>query len=253
MTVSMTMAESTQYWLALPESTKQYFYGIASKSDGGHTAFEFFHTEIPDSLKSDPAGIDILMNGGEITVAVDGHPGPGPGQLSDDTMTVEMPDRDMSRVESGFNGGDYTPDNVVLENASVNRARGAADMTDADYQSATDSLSADADMIAERVTDTADVVVADVASAAESAGGIVETALEMVLPVTVGAKSAHHVWQSTKSMDDGERVAVTALAGGAGVLATAAVVANPVGAACVAAWGTWKLVQLTVKLADKHL
>ena len=51
----------------------------------------------------------------------------------------------MSRIDAGVNGGDYTPDNVVLENASVNRARGGVDMTDTELDVATESLATDAE------------------------------------------------------------------------------------------------------------
>jgi len=136
-------------------------------------------------------------------------------------------------------------------------------MTDAEYDSAAESISSDAELIADRIgTDVADVTstVADSASsmettvitAAESTDGIFETVLEGVLPVTVGAKCAHGVWTSTKDMETSERIAVTAGAGGLGVLATTLVVANPLGAACVAAYGTYKLINLGTKLWDKY-
>jgi len=260
--MSMTMAESTQHWMALPDDIKSYFYGIASKSDGGHTAFEFFHTEIPDALKSDPDGIELLLDGGTVTVPVDTFER-GRASTGTDTVEYELPDRDMSRIDAGVNGGDYTPDNVVLENASVNRARGGVDMTDAELDTATESLASDAELISDRIgSNVADVTasVADtsasmdgaVIAAAESSNGILETVLDGVLPVTVGAKCAHGVWESTEHMDTGERIAVTAGAGGLGVAATALVVANPVGAACVAAYGTYKLVTLGAKLWDRY-
>ena len=129
----MTLAQSTELWNALPDSVKSYFYGIASKSDAGHTAVEFFHTEIPDALKSDPDGIQLLLDGGTVTVPVDTFEY-GRASIGTDTVEYELPDRDMSRINSGANGGDYTPDNTVLENASVNRARGGVDMTDAEKE-----------------------------------------------------------------------------------------------------------------------
>lgn len=248
----MTMAESTQHWMALPDHIKSYFYGIASKSDGGHTAFEFFHTEIPDVLKSDPGGIDILLDGGTVTVPVDTFER-GRASTGTDTVEFELPDRDMSRINSGANGGDYTPDNVVLENASDNRARGAADMTDAEYTDVTETLANDAEIISNRVVDTTDTMVGDVATTAESVDGVLESVLESVLPVTVGAKCAHGMWQSTEHMDDGERVATTALAAGGGVLATVAVLSNPVTATLAAGYAGWKLFGAATKLADKYL
>ena len=250
--MSMTMAESAKCWNALPDSTKQYFYGIASKSDSGHTAFEFFHTEIPDVLKNDPDGIEILLDGGTVTAPVDTFER-GRAMTGTDTVEYDMPDRDMSRIDSGANGGDYTPDNVILESASDNRARGAADMTDAEYADVSETLASDADIIANRVADTTDTIVADVANAGESAGDVLGSVLESVMPVTVGAKCAHATWQSTKHMDDGERVATTALAAGGGVLATVAVFSNPVTATIAAGYAGWKLFGAATKLADKYL
>ena len=246
------MSESAVYWNALPDSIKQYFYGIAAKSDAGHTAFEFFHTEIPDVLKSDPAGIEILLDGGTVTASVDTFER-GRASTGTDTVEIDMPDRDMSRIESGANGGDYTPDNVILENASDNRARGAMDMSDAEFNNISDTLAGDAEIIANRVSDSADVVITDVATAGDSIGETLGTVLESVMPVTVGAKCAHATWQSTKHMDDGERVATTALAAGGGVLATVAVFSNPVTATIAAGYAGWKLFGVATKLADKYL
>jgi len=228
--MSLSFAESTQLFDALPEAAQQYFYGIASKSNGEYSAQEFFHSEVPDIVKDDPEGLRLLLDGGTIESG---------------GATYSMPDRDMSRVESGANGGEYTPDNVVLEDASINRARGADDMTASEFTDATESLSADADLIAERVAEDAGEIIPAVA---EGADGVFETVLEGILPVTVGIKAAHSAWQSTENLDDGERAAVAALAGGSGVLATVAVVSNPIGAACVAAYGTWKLFELGAKL-----
>ena len=67
-------------------------------------------------------------------------------------------------------------------------------------------------------------VLPSVAETATAGDTIVETVLDGVLPVTIGAKCAHSVWKSTEHMDDGERLAVTALGGGVGVLGTAIVV-----------------------------
>jgi hypothetical protein len=252
----MPYTESAALFEQLPAPVRQYFYNVAAKSD--MTAQQVFHYEIPDVLKSDPEGITLLLNGGDIAVATDGFPGPGPGELSDSTTTVEMPDRDFSRIQSGNNGGEYTQDNVVLEDSSINRSRQATDMTDAEVNTAEVSLDADADLIAERIPqDVADITVSvtetsthiaeDVAIVAETSGSeILETVLEGVLPVTIGAKMAHTAWKK------GADAPTTALAGGLGVAATYAVVANPVGAACVAIYGTYKLATLAGKLWSKY-
>lgn len=258
MTTPMTMAESTKYWIALPAEQKQYFYNIAAKSEGNHTAFEFFHTEIPDAIKHDPEGIDILLNGGDVVVAVDGHPGPGPGQLSDDTMTVEMPDRDMSRVESGHNGGDYTPDNVVLEDSGINRSRQEADMSDADYQTATESINADAEVIANRVADVPADAVSQTAEVAEGINvlDVLDTVGDVIIPAAVGynvyKSVSKSVSKSNKSRE--EQAAIVGGVTGAGVAATAVLCFNPVTgpvvgavAACV---GAYKLFEFVGRALD---
>ncbi len=259
--MAMTISRSAAHFAELPEDIRNYFYGIAAKSEDGTTAVEFFHSEIPNQLKSDPEGIRLLLDGGTVEVPVETFE---IGRASSGTETVEyqLPDRDMSRIEAGANGGDYTPDNVVLEDASINRARGGVDMSDTDYDTAAESIANDAQLISERIgTDTADVLssVAEtstsvdsaVIATAEASDGILETVLEGVLPVTVGAKCAHSMWKQTESMETGERLAVTAGAGGLGVAATIAVVSNPIGATCVAAYGTYKLVKLSATLFDR--
>jgi hypothetical protein len=252
------MAESAKYWIALPADQKQYFYNIAAKSDGDHTAFEFFHTEIPDVVKHDPEGISILLDGGEVTVPVDGYPGPGPGQLSDDTITVEMPDRDMSRVVSGENGGDYTPDNVVLEDAGINRSRQAADMSDADYQSASDAINADAEIIANRVADTPSDVITQTADTAESIDllDVLDTVGDVIIPLSAGYTVYKSVSKSVQKSDATaeEQAAIVAVATGGSVAGMAALCLNPVtgpvvgvAAACI---GAWKLFELVGRAID---
>ena len=244
------MAESAKYWNALPDETKQYFYGIASKSDGQHTAFELFHTEIPDVLKNDPDGIEILLDGGTVNVPVDTFER-GRAATGTDTVEYQMPDRDMSRIESGVNGGEYTPDNTILESASDNRARGAADMTDVEYTDVSETLANDAEIISNRVVETTETMVADVATTGESTLDLVGDVLDVVMPVAVGTKCAHTVWKRTETMDTVDRTATTALATGGAVLATVAVFSNPVTASIAACYAGWNLYKTANKLADK--
>jgi hypothetical protein len=68
-------------------------------------------------------------------------------------------------------------------------------------------------------TSTTDVVSTG-ASTAEAGDSLLENVLEGVLPITYGAKAAHHVWKNTSDKDTNERVAVAALAGGATVATT---------------------------------
>lgn len=243
-------AASIEQWLALDDTMRSIFYSISAKSESGHTAFEFFDSEIPDSLKSDPEGIRLLLDGGTIQVPIDTFER-GRASTGTDTVEYELPDRDMSRVEAGHNGGDYTPDNVILEDASINRARGGVDMTDGEYQTAADSISTDADLISQRIVEDTSGAVDSVAAASD---GILETVLEGVLPVTVGAKLAHTVWNSDEFRNAPlvEKTAVSAGIGGLGVATTVAVLANPIGATAVGLYGTYKLLCLGGKLWNKY-
>ena len=192
----------------------------------------------------------MLLDGGTVTVPVDTFER---GRMSSgtDTIEYELPDRDFSRVQSGANGGDYTTDNVVLEDASINRSRGAADMTDAEYETAVESISTDAELISDRVVDVSDVVVADVATAAEAGGGLLETVADQVLPLAVTAKIAKEVWKKNEDMDNVSRAQRTATIGALGYLGTIAVLSNPVGQACAAAYGMYKVTKFFMSFEKK--
>ena len=78
------------------------------------------------------------MNGGTVTTEEWTYDqGRGSGHY--EAVETELPDRDISRVESGANGGEYTPDNTIMEDASINRARGADNMTEVEYADAVES------------------------------------------------------------------------------------------------------------------
>ena len=107
------------------------FYDISSKSEGSHTALSGSCTSCLRNLKDSPESVTTYMQGGTITL--------------DDGTVHEIPDRDVSRITSGDNGGEYTTDNTVMENSSVNRSRGADNMTEAEYYTALEANAADAD------------------------------------------------------------------------------------------------------------
>jgi len=107
-------------WNALPTPIKQKFYDISQKGDW--TATEAYDHLVPDTLKDNPDEVQAWM---------DGDPSLG------------INDKDVSRIESGENGGEYSVDNTVMEDMSVNRSRGSDNMTETEYattveQNATD-------------------------------------------------------------------------------------------------------------------
>jgi len=243
-TTDMSIADSNMLFSDLPMHIQDKFQAIAYKSDSGQTARQFFHTEVPDISKADPEAVELLLDGGTVLIPQDVYH-QGAGGVQTEAVEYTLPDRDFSRIESGANGGDYTSDNVVLEDMSINRSRGAEDMTDVEYESATDALQGDADILSNRLGDVADVGTSDLTAAAEVSGeSVLETAFESVLPISMGVKGAHSAWQATSHLPNDERVAVTALAGGGSVLATYTLLAVPGVNILVAGYGIWQLTKL---------
>lgn len=236
MTISYTTSEMA--WINMPAEQKDMFNSIAYK-DGNPDldGYDWFNHLVPSELQDNPQEVEVFMNGGEVTQEVWVYDqGTNSGHY--ETVTHELPDRDVSRIQSGQNGGEYTPDNTVMENSSINRSRQADNMSAEDLESAQEAAAVDAELIdggattftdvskatvseatdaASNTTATTADVVETGASAAEAGDSLLENVLEGVLPITYGAKAAHYVWKDTSDMDTQERVAVTALAGGATV------------------------------------
>ena len=219
-------------WNQLPLDQKERFYNIASKGDW--TAQEAYDHLVPDDLKdNDPEDIETFMDGGEVTV---------------DGETYVLPDRDVSRIESGHNGGEYSVDNTVMEESSVNRARGADDMTADEFQTATESNSEAVDLL-DAADGGAETLEVTASTASES---VLEGVFDAVLPITYGCKAAHAVWEANEDMSEEERVAVTALAGGATVGATYTALALIPGLNLVLGGiALWKLGEAGLKLAEQ--
>lgn len=111
-------------WNALPTPTKQKFHDIGQKGDW--TAQEAYDHLVPDHLKDNPDEVQAWM---------DGDPSLG------------ISDKDVSRIESGDNGGEYSTDNTVMEDMSVNRSRGADNMTEAEFDMTVQQNASDAELI----------------------------------------------------------------------------------------------------------
>lgn len=210
----MTVSPSTQAaWDSLPPETQSMFVNIANKPSSDMTAVEWFEHLVPAPLRDNPDEIEVFMNGGTVTQEVWVHD-QGVGNGHYEQVTHEIADKDVSRIEAGANGGEYTADNTVMENASINRARGGTDMTPAEFEAAETTNAAESVFIdgGEIATETTTSVIAE---SAEATSQVLDGLLDGVLPITYGAKAAHHVWQKTAHLDTKERVANTALVGGA--------------------------------------
>ena len=115
----MTHAE----WYNLPLNVREIFYSIASKASEGN-ALDWLNHLVPAHVHNNPADIKELMSL-----------------------------KDVSRIISGENGGEYTYENTILEDRSVNRGRGDgpdgnhADMTEQELADARLDLKSDAELI----------------------------------------------------------------------------------------------------------
>lgn len=224
----MTYAEATQYWMALDSSQKQMFYDIASKSEGNHTAFQWFMHLVPDPLKDNPEQVTIYMQGGTVTV--------------DGTEHI-IPDRDVSRITSGENGGEYTTENTIMEDSSVNRSRGADNMTDVEYDTALDANAADVELI-----DSADLATEQLQQAPELLGEALGTVADVAIAGVAAYKTGKYVYNNLPSSWDEED---KALATGGAAVGTAALAFTPPGQLAIGLYCTWKLIGLGITLVKK--
>ena len=90
--------------------------------------------------------VETFMNGGTVTQDVWVHD-QGMANGHYEQVSYEVADKDVSRVTSGANGGEYTPDNTVMEDASANRARGGDNMTSEELDSIQEANTIEADFI----------------------------------------------------------------------------------------------------------
>ena len=197
-------------WNQLDPATKQKFYDAASKGDW--TAHEAYDHLVPDTLKDNPD---------EVVAWMDGNP------------DIGVPDRDVSRIESGQNGGEYSTDNTVMEVSSDNRSRGGRDMTEQEYAEVQTDNQADIEAIEAHYQGEGEIVqVSETSELAilPSEGGVLEIIgdlAEVILPATIAAKFSHAIWKRTP----GSILDKTAMALGGGVIAyafAAMLLANPV-------------------------
>ena len=263
-----------EQFMALPLDVRNAFHNVASKSTEFHNGFEWFAAEIPANIADNVDAVKTVLDGGVAVVTrVVGDRGVAGGGYTE-TETIVFPDRDFSRHVSGHNGGEYTPDNVTLESASVNRSRGSDNMTADEIDTAqtaleTDaSLLADADMIipagetvmgSSTIGGVADIPVdmtntvihsgpgAEMVAAETGTsvlGEIGETVLDGLLPATVGVAMAKHV--ADQFDDDIDKIGFGSMAAG-GTVALCMTPIGQFGLACYAGWNIAKLAKRGVR------
>jgi len=196
---------------ALPIELQRKF----NQSSHSWTPEEAFAQLVPENLWDSPSEVRAWMDGDAF---------------------LGIPDRDISRITSGANGGEYTTDNVVMEVASDNRARGAENITPAEMQEIEATNAADAEVIENFFTDDSSLF-EGAAAAAESTflGNIAQGVIDGLIPACgayyAGTKVADQFDDPLDKVGFG-----AAAAGGA-----AAFLLTPPGQICAAAFGAYKL------------
>ena len=229
MTISPTFSSSAPTgWNQLPLEGKQKFYDIASKGDwNAHEAYDHL---VPDHLKDNPEEVLTWMDGADITV---------------DNVDYVIPDRDVSRIEAG---GDYSPENTIMEDMSVNRSRGGVDMTASEFEAAEAANATDAELIEQAFESATESVAAPVETIAEVstlAGDVGDAVIDGILPVIASVKAAQYV--SDQFEDDTDKLGYGALAAGG----AAAVMCSPLGAPIAAVYGVYALSKLGFNLFNR--
>ena len=248
------MTNATAAWDALPIDIINKFRNVAH--DTAYTPLQWFSNEIPQSIWDNANAIRTLMDGGVVTVSrVVGDRGVAGGGYTE-TETFEFPDRDFSRHVSGHNGGEYTPDNVTLESASINRSRGADNMTADEIETAQTALESDASILADAdiITPAGDVVIppdvvmetpwVPVESGGSLLGDIGETVMDGLLPATVGLAMGKHV--ADQFDDDIDKIGYGSMAMGGTVL----LAMTPPGQIAIAGYAAWNVCKLVGRGID---
>ena len=197
------------------------FIAVARKDPEGRTAAEWFEHLVPEKLQDSSYETEVFMDGGTVTREEWVYDqGRGGGHY--ETVEYDIGDRDVSRIESGHNGGEYTHDNTIMEDSSINRSRGAEDMTDAEFDVAAEANTVDADIIngAIEPVETITTTTSEVFNGFEFLGEVLGTAAGVYTSYRVG-KAVH------KAVPSQEYKTPIALATSGGLFALA--VLNPIG------------------------
>lgn len=232
-------------WNQLPLETKEQFIRIASKGDW--TAQEAFDHLVPEEIRNDPEKIEVFMDGGTV-VTEEVMYDRGRAGATTEQVEHELPDRDVSRIESGHNGGEYSTDNTLMEDASVNRARGADNMTPEELDVAQADNAKAVEMLEQGEvisTDTTLVEGIEPSLAEELLGG----ALEAVVPAVFSAKAAMFIADQCDTVED--KIGFGALGAGTTTLLFVNPVTGPLAWTGAGIYSAYKLAQLGCRVAGK--
>ena len=236
--MSTTFTATEMAWVNMPTEQKEIFNNIAYK-DGNPDldGFDWFEHLVPTEIQDQPEMVEAFMNGGTVTQEV-WVPSQGAAGGHYEQVDFNIADKDVSRITSGANGGDYTLDNTVMEDASANRARGGDNMTTDEFESIQEANAFEAELIdgGEVLTSTGEAASESLLDAtSDLAGAASEMFADAVAPAIGAYVAAKAVSSQFKSTED--KVGYGALAaGGAALLCM-----TPVGQAGLALYAGTKL------------
>ena len=240
---------TTSNWDNLPTDQKAAFYAKADP-DSDLTGEDWFNHLVPEEIQGNPEHVEVFMNGGTVTTEEWTYDqGRGSGHY--EAIETELPDRDISRVESGSNGGEYTPDNTIMEDASINRARNQGqDITDVEYADAVESNESAVDVLTESF-DTNVVEIADTATDATGSllGDIGGAVVDGLVPALAAFKVGTYI--ADQCDNDTDKLGYGFAGAGTTVLAFCNPVTGPLCWTGAGIYGAFKLCQLGGKLIQR--
>ena len=225
----------------MPDEVQRQFYYAAQKGDW--TPQEAFEHLVPEILRDNPEQVITFMNGGAVQTEVwtyDRGIGSGHYEL------VEIQDKDISRIISGKNGGEYSVENTVMEDMSINRSRGATNMTSEEYQVALDTNTQDATIIENSIIEESSMFEESQVIAPIAEETVMEAAMgalwEGILPAAAAVTAGAYVGDKFETKED--RLGYGALAAGGGAL----LAMTPIGQAAMLGFAGYKIFQAGKKV-----
>lgn len=229
------------------------FIAVASKDPEGRTAAEWFEHLVPESLQDSSYETEVFMDGGTVTQEV-WVPDRGMGNGHWETVKHTIGDRDISRLEAGVNGGEYTHDNTIMEDSSINRSRGGEDMTDVEYTEAVEANSVDAELIdgsmevQSELAEGGDVLTTWIEPEPSIIGETLGTASEALIAGYAGYKMGEFVYNKLPdNMSTTDKLVVSS----GPAIGTLAIALTPPGQFVIGCIAVWNIGKLGLKLVSK--